>query len=132
MQVCGEAFVAYAALEPSHVIAQPRPDKGVEQSRGKSFELAELRRNFGRGASETIRKFFLHDLPCPQLMRGVQIREQEADCDRLDSVGAERPSRLAHSFLVKRNQFFPARRHQALGDRPAMTASDQWPILPGN
>src|SRR5271169_1020095 len=65
-------------------------------------------------------------------MRGVQIREQEAYRDRLDPLGAQGASRLAHPFLVERNQLFPARRRQAFGDRQAMTASDQRPILPGN
>ena len=132
MQVRGEALVAEVPRQPLHIVAQPRSDKGVKQSRRKPFELAELRRDLGRGASEALREFFLHYLPCPRLMRGVQIREQEADCDRLDPLGAQRPSRLAHPFLVEWNQFFPARRRQAFGDRPAMTASDQWPILPRN
>src|SRR5271166_2464569 len=66
------------------------------------------------------------------IVRRVQIREQKADRDRLDPRGAHNSSRLAHCELVERNQFLAARRHEPLGDRQAMTAPDQRPILPGN
>ena len=132
MQIGGEAFVAEAARQPRHVVAQPRPDEGVEQSRGKALELAELRRHLGRGADEAIGELLAHDVARPLLMRCVQVREQEADRYRLDTGGAKRSRRLAHRSLVERNQYLAARRRQALGDREAMPAPDQRPILPGN
>src|SRR5580704_17998562 len=39
--------------------------------------------------------------------------------------------RLAHRSLVERSQYLAARWRQALGDREAMPALDQRPILPG-
>jgi hypothetical protein len=132
VQIGGEAFVAEAARQPRHVVAQARPDEGVEQSRGKALELAELRRHLGRGADEAIGELLARDVARPLLMRCVQVREQEADRYRLDTGGAKRSRRLAHRSLVERSQYLAARWRQALGDREAMPALDQRPILPGN
>ena len=62
----------------------------------------------------------------------VQIGEQEADRDRLDASGAQEASGLAHRRFVERNQFVPSWRREPLGDRQAMAALDQRPILPRN
>src|ERR1700716_1139650 len=48
---------------------QARPDEGVEQSRGKALELAELRRHLGRGADEAIGELLARDVARPLLMR---------------------------------------------------------------
>ena len=132
MQIGGEAFAAEAAGQPGDVVAQPRPDKGVEQGRGKALELAELRRHFGGGADEAIRELLAHDLTRPLLMRRVQIGEQKADA--IASTPAARSARAASRTAASSSGTSTSPRGGARrsGDRQAMTAADQRPILPRN
>ena len=130
VQIGGEALLAEARLEPGDIIAQPRPDEGVEQCRGEPLKLAELRRHLGRGADETVGRLFAHDVARPHLMRRIEVGEQKAYRDRLDPLGAQRARRLAHARLVERHQDIAARRHQPLRHGTAVAPPHQRPILP--
>ena len=130
MEVGGEAFLAEARFQPGDVVAQPRPDKGVEQRRGKALEFAELRCHLGRGADKALGRLLANDVASPRLVRRVEVGEQEADRDRLDAIVAQRSRRLSHPHLIERYQHLALGRNETLRHRPAVAPAGQRPVLP--
>jgi hypothetical protein len=114
------------------VVAHLGPDERVHRRGGEPLELAELRRHLGGGGHEALGVFLQDDLPGAQLMRRVQVGEQEADGDGLDARLLQLARGAADRVLVQRFQNLAPGRDQPLGDGLAVPAAHQGPILPGD
>jgi hypothetical protein len=111
-----EARGLETACEPVDVIAHERTDERVHRGRREALELAELRRDLVRARHEDVGALGLHDGLRAALMLGVDVREQEADRDRLDARLVEFSRGGADLLLVERLLDVTARRGEPLGD----------------
>ena len=130
VEIARDAPLLQPVLEAAHVVAHLGADEGVHRRRGEALELAELRRDPGRGGDEGLGPFLQHDGPRALLVRGVDVGEEEADGDRLYALVAQRPRGLAHALFVERLQHVALRRHPPLLHGEAVAAAHQRARLP--
>ena len=63
VEIARDARLLQPVLEAAHVVAHLGADEGVHGRRGEALELAELRRDPGRGGDEGLRPLLQHDGP---------------------------------------------------------------------
>ena len=130
MQLALDPSPSSAVGEPVEVAARLRADEGAHRRGREALELAELREDVGARRHERVGHLLAHDRRRAALVLGVEVREQEADGDRLDALLAELPRGGAHLVLVERHEHLAGRRHDPLGHDLAVAAPDERPRLP--
>ncbi len=116
VQLSRHALGCERARQPFEVAAGGRPDERVHARGREALELAELREDVGAGGDERARHLLGDDLGRPPLVLRVQVREEEADRDRLDACVFECPGRSANLVLVERLDDLAGRRCDPLAD----------------
>ena len=76
--------------------------------------------------------FFEHDLARPSFMSVVEIGEEEADSNGLDSFCLQLLDGAAHFSFVEREQYLPGGGDQAFCHDLPVASADQRPVLPGD
>ena len=118
-------------LEPSDIGPHFRTDEGAQRRRREALEFPELRRHGRRRRDEDARQFPRQDALGLVLMRWVQIREEEADRDRFNSLGLQRARGCNDIVLVQWLEFLAMRRNQPTSDDFAVAARRERAVLPG-
>ena len=116
MQLAGNSLLAQRGRKLLEVAVRAGADERVHARGCKALELTELREDVGARGDEGTGHLLTDDLGGPTLMQGVEVREQEADSNSLDTRPGERAGGLANLRLVELLEHLARRGHDALGD----------------
>ena len=115
-------------FERGEVFVDARLEVGVDHRRARALELAPLREHVRADRDVGLGVELLHDLARAALMFGIEEREQIADGDGLDFLGAQSLHRGHHVFFLQRLHDL-AVRADALANFQAERAIHQVPRL---
>ena len=132
MQLPGDALVLQRRLEARQVAAGARPHEGVHAGGGEALELPELREDVGARRDEHAGHLLGNDGCRAALVLGIEVREEEADGDRLDARRAQFARSPAHALLVERHQHLAGGRNDALAHHHPVAALHEGLGLPRN
>src|SRR5215207_11158301 len=86
VQLALDALRLERGREPVEISARLRPDERAHGRGREALELAELRKDVRARRYERVRHLLAHDRGGAALVLRVEIREEEADGDRLDAL----------------------------------------------
>ncbi len=125
-QLPSEPRFGQRTLEPIQVSHDRRPHKGVDEGRRRPLELGRLREDLVGERDQLDSGIFIeNDLPCTQLVIGIEIRVQEDDRDGSDAEGPKARRGLSDGLLVQGDVDLPFGRQSLPHLEPNPAAGDR-------